>query len=81
MRIILPAHVGLIMRMQACSCVHLILPKNSNPSFSNFFSYFTCNAFVLDPFIYIYMKFSVCLFVCLSHVKLGFILYFLILMP
>ena len=55
MRVILPVHVGLIMRMQACSCVHLILPRNSNSNFSDFVSYFTCNAFVLDPIIYIYI--------------------------
>ena len=38
------------MRMQACSCVCMILPRNPNPSFFYFVSYFTCNASVLDPF-------------------------------
>ena len=65
MRVILPVHVGLIMRMQACSCVHLILPRNSNSNFSDFVSYFTCNAFVLDPIIYIYIYEVFSLFVCL----------------
>ena len=72
------------MRTQTCLCVCMILPKNPNPGFSNSISYFTCNASVLDPFFYIYgfeSLFHCLLFVCLSHVKLGFILCFLVLMP
>ena len=79
MCIILPAHVGYILHTQGCSCMCMILPKNPNLNFSNSVSYFTCNAFVLDPFfiyihiyIYIYIFFFclsfrsiICLFVCL----------------
>ena len=54
------------MRMQACSCVHMILPKNPNPSFSDFVSNFTCNAPVLDLF-YMFVAFELLfhMFVCL----------------
>ena len=44
-------NAGLIMRTQACSCMHMIMPKN--PNFSYFVSDFTCNTYVLDHFSYI----------------------------
>ena len=49
----------------------MILPRNLNPSFSKSVSYFTYNAFVLDPFSYIHA------FKLLFHMlELGFILCF-----
>ena len=66
---------------QACSCARMILPINSNPSFSDFISYFTCNASVLDHFFNIFMGLSFCftclLFVFFSHVKIGIYISFL----
>ena len=47
MHIILPTYAGLIIHMQACSCMHMILPKNPNPSFFDFVSDFTCSASAL----------------------------------
>ena len=66
MCIILPMHVGLIMRTQACSCMRMILPRNPNPISFDFVSDFTCNAFVLDLF-YIFAAFEPLfhMFVCL----------------
>ena len=84
MCIILAACANQIMRTQVCSCVCMILLRNPNHSSSNFVSYFTCNASVLDPlyiYIYIYVVLSlysiVCLFVFLSHVRIRIYLSFL----
>ena len=74
-RIILPAQAGLIMRTQACSCVRMILPGNSNfiylflilPSYVCFVQH-------LFPCFYAF-KVSVShvyLFVCFHMLELGF---------
>ena len=80
MHIILVACAGLIICMQACSCMRMILPKNPNLILFVSVSYFICNTYVLDHFSCIYgfkllfHKFD-CLFV--FHIlELGFILYF-----
>ena len=59
----------------------MILPRNPNPNFSKFVSYFTCNASVLDHFFNIFMGLSFCftclLFVFFSHVKIRIYISFL----
>ena len=80
MRIILVGCVGWIICTQACSCVRMILPKNPNLILLDFVSYFTNNAFVLDPFSCIHdFKLLFHMFDCLlilHMLELGFILCF-----
>ena len=72
------------MRTQGCSCVRMILPRNPNPNFDDFVFDFTCNAYVLGPFLYIHVvKLLFHMFNCLFpfHIlELGFIFYFRALM-
>ena len=73
------------MRMQACSCMCMILPKNPNIILSISASYLICNAFILDLSLYVYgFKLLFHMFNCLFvfyMLELGFILHFFILMP
>ena len=54
MCIILATSASLIIHTQACSCMHMILPRNLNLILSISASYFICNAFVLDLSLYVY---------------------------
>ena len=77
--IILPAHAGLIMCTQACTCVHMNLPRNPNFYFVCFVTTFTCLfCFASFPiFLCFQCLCFTCLFACLlSHVELEFILCF-----
>jgi len=72
-RIILLAHIGLIMRMQGCSCVCMNLPRNLHFYLSVFASAFTC--ILLFSLFSIFLCFQsfcfTCLIACLlSHVRI-----------
>ena len=60
--------------------MHMNLPQNPKPNFSDIVFDFTCNASVFDPFSYIFgfkslFHMFVCLF-ALHMLELGFILFF-----
>ena len=80
MCIILLAHISLIMRTQACSCMRMILPQNPKPNSSDFASDSTCNTSVLDHFSCIHaFKLPFHMFNCLiafHMLELGFYLVF-----
>ena len=64
-------HADLIMHTQACSCMHMNLPQNPKPNFSDFIFDFTCNASIFYPFSYIFgFKSLFHMFVCFAHVRI-----------
>ena len=68
MRIILLAHVGLIMHMQACSCVCMNLPRNLKFYLFVFGSAFTC--------IFLFSLFS--MLVCFQNFCFTFLIAYLL---
>ena len=79
MHIILPAHVGLIMRIQAYSCVRKPLPKNPNFFISFFFCLYFHMFVLFSFFFHVFMPlksmFHMFNLPSLSHMlELGFII-------